>query len=217
MDQTYPHWAVRDLHFAYTRRAPELFGGLTHAFAPGQVTALTGQSGRGKSTLLYLLGLLLRPRSGQILIDDADAARSSDARASRLRAGDIGFVFQDAQLDPRATLVDCVAEPGTYLGDSLAAWRPRAQQLLTELGLAAASHQRAGKVSGGQAQRAAVCRALLTSPGLLLADEPTGNLDRANAELVLAALQNAARQGRTVVIATHDPFVVSHAQVVLDL
>jgi len=210
--------AVDDLRFRYRRDAEELFDGLSYTFSRGAITAVTGPSGRGKSTLLYLIGLLLSPSSGQVLIDGATASGSSDRHRSELRAGRIGFVFQGAELDAARTIVDSVIEPGLYAGETVAALRPRAYELLERFGLRHRAEHRPGQISGGQAQRVAVCRALVNEPDIILADEPTGNLDRENATLVLDALSGAAHQeGRTVVLATHDPFVLDHADQRIEL
>ena len=203
--------AVGALRVRYARGGEELFNGLTHAFSSGAITAVTGASGRGKSTLLYVLGLLLTPSSGVVRIDELDASQTPDRQRSQLRAERIGFVFQDSELDPARTIADSVIEPGLYAGQTAQRLRPRAYELLERFGLRHRADHRPGQVSGGQAQRVAVCRALLNEPDIILADEPTGNLDRDNAGLVLDALADAAHvQGRTVVIATHDPFVLDH-------
>ena len=215
--------AVSDLSFAYAKGAEDLFGGLTHAFTPGKVTALTGPSGRGKSTLLYVLGLMLTPARGQVLLEGEEVSSAADAVRSRVRAHRIGFVFQDSALDPARTVLDSVVEPALYAGWRLGDARDRGRVLLDQLGVAARADHRPGEISGGQAQRVAVCRALVTDPLVVLADEPTGNLDRGNATGVLTALSAAAGatstagETRTVVIATHDPFVIDHADEVLAL
>ena len=215
--------AVQDLSFAYTRGGEELFDGLSHEFVPGEVTALTGPSGRGKSTLLYVLGLMLAPTKGRVLLDGVAVSSAPDAVRSRVRAHRIGFVFQDAALDPTRTVLDSVVEPALYAGWSLSRARSRGRDLLEQMGVGARADHRPGEISGGQAQRVAVCRALVTDPTVILADEPTGNLDRDNAAGVLAALSAAAggtQDGgvaRTVVIATHDPFVIERSGQVLSL
>lgn len=215
--------AVEDLSFTYRRDSEELFGGLSHQFTPGVVTAVTGPSGRGKSTLLYVLGLMLSPSRGRVMVDGEAVSDAPDAFRSRLRARRIGFVFQDAALDPTRTVLDSVMEPALYAGRQLADARTRGRGLLEQMGLADRADHRPGEVSGGQAQRVAVCRALVTDPLVILADEPTGNLDRDNASAVLAALSAAAGSRgasaplRTVVVATHDPFVLEHADEVLAL
>lgn len=217
--------SVTDLSFAYTRGDEELFDGLSHDFTPGAVTAVTGPSGRGKSTLLYVLGLMLTPTRGQVRLDEVAVSDSSDAARARIRAHRIGFVFQDAALDPARVILDSVAEPALYAGWRSTAARDRGRELLEQMGVAGRADHKPGEISGGQAQRVAVCRALVTDPVVILADEPTGNLDRANAQGVLAALSAATHHdtgqtnnaGRTVLIATHDPFVLDHADQVLSL
>mgnify|MGYP001052698046 CR=1 FL=1 len=208
--------AVQELRFAYTRGAEELFEGLSHTFARGAVTALTGPSGRGKSTLLYVLGLMLTPTVGAVLLDGADVSALPDADRAGLRARRLGFVFQDSALDPTRTVLDAVIEPALYAGARLAPARERGRALLADLGLGHRADHRPGEISGGQGQRVAVARALMGDPDVILADEPTGNLDRENAGTVLAALRASAAE-RTVVIATHDPFVMEQADHVLAL
>lgn len=208
--------AVQELRFAYTRGAEELFEGLSHTFARGAVTALTGPSGRGKSTLLYVLGLMLTPTVGAVLLDGADVSALPDADRAGLRARRLGFVFQDSALDPTRTVLDAVIEPALYAGARLAPARERGRDLLADLGLGHRADHRPGEISGGQGQRVAVARALMGDPDVILADEPTGNLDRENAGTVLAALRASAAE-RTVVIATHDPFVMEQADHVLAL
>lgn len=208
---------VRDLRFAYRKGGEELFDGLTHDFTPGKVTALTGASGRGKSTLLYVLGLLLTPTGGQVLFDGEPMSDAKDAARAVVRARRVGFVFQDSELDPSRKVIDSVLEPALYAGYSHAERLTRAHELLARFGLAERADHRPGQVSGGQAQRLAVCRALLNDPDIVLADEPTGNLDRDNAELVLDALRTTAAEGNTVIIASHDPFVIEHVDEVVSL
>lgn len=209
---------VHDLRFRYPRTTEELYDGLTHDFTPGAVTALMGPSGCGKSTLLYVLGLLLTPSSGTVAIGGADSSHLSDAQRSRLRANRIGFVFQDSELDPTRKVIDSVIEPALYAGRSRDELLPRARELLSRFGLAERAEHLPGQISGGQAQRFAICRALLNEPDIVLCDEPTGNLDPGNAELVLQALIQAAHEdGNTVVIATHDTFVEEHSDEVVRL
>jgi putative ABC transport system ATP-binding protein/lipoprotein-releasing system ATP-binding protein len=209
--------AVRGLSFAYRRNGEELLGGLDWQFTAGAVTGVTGESGRGKSTLLYLLGLLLRPRAGQVLFEQTPVHRLPDAHRARLRARRIGFVFQDAVLDSSRTILDAVIEPALYAGGTRTQASARARELLSRFGVALRADHRPGEISGGQAQRVALCRALVNDPVVLLADEPTGNLDRANADMVLAALREQAMAGCTVVIATHDPFVLEHVDTLITL
>lgn len=208
---------LRDLEFSYRKDSPELFGGLSYDFEPGKITALTGVSGRGKSTLLYIVGLLLTPRKGDIVFGDRSMTRLNDRELSRFRAKHIGFVFQNAELNPGLRIIDSVCEPGFYAGKSFAEQRGEAEELLTRFGLSEVADHRPGEISGGQAQRVALCRALVNNPVLILADEPTGNLDAANTDLVFDTLESAASEGKTVIIATHEKDVVERAHEVLEL
>lgn len=178
-------------------------------FAAGSMTALTGPSGTGKSTLLYVLGLAQRPTSGEVRLGAVATSRLRDPARARLRARRIGFVFQDAALDPTRSVLDNVVETALYRGESRPRAVARARELLDELGVGLRLGHRPGQVSGGQAQRVALCRALLSDPACLLADEPTGNLDPATRDVVVRTLQERARAGACVIVATHDPEVVA--------
>ena len=199
---------VRAVTFAYRRGGEELFGGLSWSFAGGALTAVTGPSGRGKSTLLYLLGLMLRPTGGQVLLQGERVDALPHVRRAAVRAHRVGFVFQDAALDPARRIVDSVVEPALYAGCRRGEVVGRARELLDQLGVGQRADHRPGEISGGQAQRVAVARALINTPVVILADEPTGNLDQGNAAVVLGALRDAARAGAAVIIATHDADVL---------
>lgn len=205
--------AVSGLRFAYRRGGEELFAGLSHEFATGAVTAVTGPSGRGKSTLLYVLGLMLRPTAGQVLVGGARVDDRPDVQRSWIRATRIGFVFQDAVLDPARTVLDSVIEPALYGGARRADVRARARDLLDGLGVGERADHKPGQVSGGQAQRVAVARALLPDPALVLADEPTGNLDSKSATEIGDLLRQVSTEwGRSVLMVTHDPRIASFAE-----
>ena len=198
---------VEGLSFGYRKREP-LLDGLSWSFPRGSVTALTGPSGCGKSTLLFILGLLLRPQAGKISWDGGRLEHQSDFERSEFRATTVGFVFQDAALDATRSVRDNVCEVALYLGIPRRLAIHRAGALLAAFGVDLRSTHRPGEISGGQAQRVALCRALFNDPPLVLADEPTGNLDTAAADVVLTALRDAADRGATVVVSTHDPTVV---------
>jgi ABC-type lipoprotein export system ATPase subunit len=194
--------------FRYQRSTP-LLESWSASFAPGEVVAVTGPSGRGKSTLLYVLGLMLKPASGRIRIDGIDAAELSDVRRAGLRAARFGFVFQDAALDGSRTVLDNILETALYRGDNRHAVTNRARELMEQFGVALRAGAKPGQVSGGQAQRIALCRALLGDPRILLADEPTGNLDPASSDVVVNALHAQANRGAAVIVVTHDPALVT--------
>ena len=193
-----------DVTFAYRRSAPPVLDGVDLRFPAGAVTVLTGASGSGKSTLLYVLAGLLRPRAGRVLWDGLDVAALADADRSAWRASTTGFVFQDAMLDPARTVLDNACEPAVFAGLPRREARRRARALLERFGLGDRAGHRPGEVSGGQAQRVGLCRALLTEPELVFGDEPTGNLDPTSAGVVWGALTDLAAAGATVVVATHD-------------
>ncbi|WP_406245400.1 ABC transporter ATP-binding protein [Microbacterium sp. M] len=198
---------VESLTFGY-RNGPRILDNWTGRFEEGEMVSLTGASGRGKSTLLYILGLMVNPISGRVLVDGLDAYAVSDADRADLRAARFGFVFQDAALDTSRSVLDNVVEAALYRGCSRKTAVKSAEVLLRKFEVNVQYNRRPGQVSGGQAQRIALCRALLGDPQFILADEPTGNLDRETSQLVLQALRQRARGGATVLIATHDPDVV---------
>jgi putative ABC transport system ATP-binding protein len=185
----------------------------------GQVAAVMGRSGSGKSTLLNLLGLLDRPTSGDVLVDGAATAPMSDATRSRLRGERIGFVFQQYHLlEHRSALANVVApllyQPQLRVRQA----RQRAHDLLVGVGLADRVDATPSTLSGGEQQRVAIARALVRSPGLVLADEPTGALDTGTAEVVLALLLRLVREhGAALVLATHDAAIAARADLVLQL
>lgn len=201
---------IDDGGFRYGPQAQGLLvSSWTERFQGGEVTAMTGPSGCGKSTRLYLLGLLLRLTAGRVLIDGDRVDDLADAARSRLRAERFGFVFQDAALDATRTVLDNVTESALYSGLDANVAQTRAHQLLEQFDVRLPTNRRPGQVSGGQAQRIALCRALLNDPDVVLADEPTGNLDDASAEVVLDGLRAQAASGAVVIVVTHDQRVAA--------
>ena len=193
-----------------TRTLPEgatLVRDVSLSVGRGEFVAVTGPSGSGKSSLLYLLGLLDRPTSGQVLLEGRDTAQLSAPEMAALRLARLGFVFQFHFLLPEFSALDNVLIPIRRLGRLRGnAARDRAMALLAAFGLAEAAGKMPDQLSGGMRQRVAVARALANDPALLLADEPTGNLDTANAAAVFDSFARlAAEEGRTVIVVTHDP------------
>jgi lipoprotein-releasing system ATP-binding protein len=185
---------------------------------PGEVVAVVGASGSGKSTLLHLLGGLDRPTAGSVHVGGTDLASLDEAGRSRLRARSVGFVFQCHQLLPEFTALENVMMPGWVAGVSHAAARERAESLLLDLGLKDRFEHKPGELSGGEQQRVAVARALHMRPAVLLADEPTGNLDRrASAALLEIFERYRSRERQAIVIATHNPDVAQAAGRVVNL
>ena len=183
-----------------------VLSGVDLEISTGEAVALTGPSGSGKSTLLHLAGLLDTPTAGQIRIDGIEATHLSDKGRTRLRRDTVGFVYQAHLLLPDFTALENVMMPLLIAGKSTKAARERAEELLEQLGLSHRLKHRSGQLSGGEQQRVAIARALANRPKLLLADEPTGNLDPITSESVFKTLLNLVRQtGLSALIATHNP------------
>ncbi len=185
--------------------------GVSLTVARGDYVAIMGSSGSGKSTLMNILGCLDVPTSGRYLLDGVDVSRLSDRQLALVRNRRIGFVFQSFNLIPRTNALSNVELPLAYAGMKAAERRRRARAALALVGLAERAHHEPNQLSGGQQQRVAVARALVTAPALVLADEPTGNLDTQSTAEVLGVLDRLNRSGRTIVLITHEPDVAEHA------
>jgi lipoprotein-releasing system ATP-binding protein len=184
----------------------------------GEIVALVAPSGTGKSTLLHLAGLLERPDGGEVFIEGKAAGTLSDDARTEIRRNTIGFVYQFHHLLPEFSALENVALPQMAAGVSRSEAKKRAGELLSQFGLAARLDHRPGKLSGGEQQRVAIARALANTPKVLLADEPTGNLDVATAELVFEELLREARdRGLAALIATHNPVLAARMDRVVTL
>jgi putative ABC transport system ATP-binding protein len=172
---------------------------------PGEYLSIMGPSGSGKSTLLNILGLLDRPDGGLYRLEDSDTTRLSDAQQAEVRRHRIGFVFQFFHLVPRLTAAENVSLPLMLAGVPLKERRLRVAEVLSRFGLGDRAGHRPDQLSGGQRQRVAIARATIMHPKIILADEPTGNLDRASGNEVIQALEGLIRDGMTVLMVTHDP------------
>ena len=188
-----------------TPGAVDVLRGLDLSVAQGEVVALVAPSGAGKSTLLHIAGLLDTPDAGRVVLNGRDMTRLPDRTRTEARRREVGFVYQFHHLLPEFTAAENVILPQLAAGTARPRARERAAELLTSFGLAARMDHRPGKLSGGEQQRVAIARALANAPRVLLADEPTGNLDTATAELVFQELLNEARhRGLAALIATHN-------------
>ena len=177
----------------------------------GEFVAIVGPSGSGKSTLMHLLGFLDSPTGGEIHFDGEPVAQIGANRRAMIRAEKIGFVFQSFNLLPRLSVLRNVLVPVSYIRRRVERAEERALAALDRVGLRDRAHHLPNQLSGGQRQRVAIARSLINEPRLVLADEPTGNLDSRTAESILTLFEELNAQGRTIVLVTHDPNVAAHA------
>ncbi|TGD75324.1 ABC transporter ATP-binding protein [Mangrovimicrobium sediminis] len=204
--------------YPHPERPVEVFSDLALDVPRGQFVSLMGPSGEGKSTLLHLLGCLDRPSAGRYWLEGIEVSGLPEEALAAVRNRKIGFVFQSSHFVDYLDLRENVALPGFYGRDSdMRACYARAGQLLEDVGLGHRLHHRPAALSGGERQRAAVARALFNRPCLVLADEPTGNLDTENSRLLLTRLRELADSGITVVMVTHDEQAAGFADRVIDL
>jgi len=208
-----PLLAAQDIHRWYGEddARVEVLRGIDVMVDPGEYVAIVGASGSGKSTLLAILGCLDRPDQGTYRLGGRDVLAMRDSQLSELRLREIGFVFQSFQLIPQLTILENVEVPLYYAG--VPRWRRHeaAKAALERVGLGHRLGHRPTQLSGGEQQRGAIARALVHDPPLLLADEPTGNLDSATGASILELINDIHGEGRTVVLITHDPGIADHA------
>jgi len=190
----------------------EVLKGISLSIDSGEFIALQGPSGSGKSTLMHFLGLLDRPSGGRYLLRQQDVSDLSDNVLSTIRNRTVGFIFQTFYLIPYVSAVENVMLPGLYSRTVARELRHRAEQILDQLGLGDRMHFRPSQLSGGQQQRVAMARALVNDPQLLLADEPTGQLDSQTSGEIMRLIAEIHEQGRTVVLVTHDDDVAGYAR-----
>jgi len=191
--------------------AVRALAGVTISFESGTFWALMGPSGSGKSTMLNLLGCLDRPTSGRYLLEEQDVADLDDDALSEFRLRHLGFIFQSFNLIPQLTVSENIQLPLYYLDWDAGESDARAEQMAERVGLADRLTHRPAELSGGEQQRVAVARALAADPSILLADEPTGNLDSATSKQIMSLLKELNEQGKTVIMVTHEPELSEYA------
>ena len=189
--------------------------GVTLSIAPGEFTAVMGASGSGKSTLMNILGCLDRPTTGRYVLDGEEVSQLSRDELATVRNRRLGFVFQSFNLLARTTALENVELPLLYAGVGTAERHARAEGALARVGLAERAAHHPNQMSGGQQQRVAIARALVNEPGVILADEPTGNLDSRTSAGVMALFQELGRSGITVILVTHEPDIAEYASRVI--
>lgn len=196
----------------------EIIHALNHVslnVAKGEYVAISGPSGSGKSTLMNIIGCLDVPDSGSYILDGQDISRLNDRQLSKMRSLKIGFVFQSFNLLPRLSALENVEMPLVYQGIQIIKRRQQAKEMLKHMGLIDRIHHQPNQLSGGQQQRVAIARALVSKPHLILADEPTGNLDRKTGDEIMALFDELHSEGNTIVLITHDNKVANRAQRVI--
>ncbi|MDQ1253502.1 MAG: putative transport system ATP-binding protein [Euryarchaeota archaeon] len=205
---------VRKSYLLGNHEVPVL-SGINLKIEKGEFVAIMGPSGSGKSTLMNIIGCLDRPSEGHVFINGTDLQGMSDEELARLRGHEIGFVFQTFNLIPRLTAFENVLLPTFVNSQNTGNPKKRAEDLLNIMGLHERMGHKPGELSGGQAQRVSIARALINNPAILLADEPTGNLDSRTGDEILRIFINLKTEGRTVVIVTHDTEIAKYADRVI--
>ncbi|MGH2472156.1 MAG: ABC transporter ATP-binding protein [Candidatus Limnocylindria bacterium] len=198
--------------YASGRATVAALAGITLGIRRGEFVAVMGPSGSGKSTLLNVVAGLERPTGGTVRVDGEDLAKLDEEALARHRSKRVGMVFQAFNLLPRYRVVDNVALPLAFAGVPTAERIQRARAMLDRLGMTARADHRSNELSGGELQRAAIARALIGEPAILLADEPTGNLDSANGAALIALFEELHAHGQTVLLVTHDAQIAGHAE-----
>ncbi len=204
-------------HFKMGNETVKALRGINLNINRGEYVALMGPSGSGKSTLMNIIGALDTPTSGEYRLNGQEVEKLSDNELAKIRNKEIGFVFQTFNLLPRTMALDNVALPLVYAGKSKTQRTERAKEVLGTVGLADRMTHKPNELSGGQRQRVAVARALVNNPSIILADEPTGNLDSKTSEEIMALFDDLHRKGHTIVLVTHEEDIAEHAKRIVRL
>jgi putative ABC transport system ATP-binding protein len=191
--------------------------GITLKVMKAEFVAITGPSGSGKSTLMNIIGILDTPTSGKYILNGTDVTRHTEDELARVRNREIGFVFQSFNLLQRTTALENVILPAIYAGMPETDRTQKAKEIMTKLGLGDRMNNRPNQLSGGQQQRVAIARALMNNPELILADEPTGNLDSKSGNDVMAVLKELNKEGKTIVLITHEADIAAQAKKIIHL
>ena len=210
---------TRDLWKTYVMGDEEIHAlrGVFISIERGEYVAIMGPSGSGKSTLMNLIGCLDTPTKGSYLLNDKEVASMNDDELARIRNEEIGFVFQTFNLLPRATALHNVELPLVYAGIAAKARQERAREALEKVELSQRASHRPNELSGGQRQRVAIARALVNNPSILLADEPTGNLDSKTGTEIMGVFARLHETGNTIILVTHEPDIAAHAHRVISI
>lgn len=211
MDQIIKLADIRKDYYLGKEPVPVLKG-IELSIGQNEYVALMGPSGSGKSTLMNILGCLDSPSAGQYILNGKDVSRMQDDELATVRNAEIGFVFQQFNLLPRLTAWENVALPLIYAGITKKDRNERAHEMLKQVGLADRAHHKPNELSGGQCQRVAIARALINTPSLILADEPTGNLDSKTSVEIMDLFSNIQASGNTVILVTHEEDIAEHAK-----
>ena len=204
-------------HFRMGQEVVKALRGIDLSIEKGEYVALMGPSGSGKSTLMNLLGALDTPTAGKYHLNGQEVEKLTDAELAEIRNKEIGFVFQTFNLLPRTTALENVALPLIYAGKSKSQRIKRAKDVLTQVGLEDRMTHKPNELSGGQRQRVAIARALVNKPSIILADEPTGNLDSKTSDEIMELFDELYKKGNTIILVTHEEDIATHAKRIIRL